>query len=110
MFTSEEGRPLFLRLSLASSSLKRGFTLSFPQVAVNTEHDLATREAALQIVHQLAEFKPKQLVKHGLVPPLVRALCMMCAEAIPEDWEDTQQLPAQKFASQVGNRSFVSQL
>lgn len=68
---------------------------------MNTHHELSTREAALQIVCQLAEYKPKQLVKHNLTSPLVSALCNMCAEPIPEDWDDTQQLPAQKFACQV---------
>lgn len=71
------------------------------EVAMNTGHEMGTREAALQIVHQVAEYKPKQLTRNNMAAQVVGALCTLCAEPIPEDWDDAQQLPAQKFASQA---------
>jgi hypothetical protein len=77
------------------------FSALSSQVAMNTGHEMGTREAALQIVHQVAEYKPKQLTRNNMAAQVVGALCTLCAEPIPEDWDDAQQLPAQKFASQV---------
>lgn len=56
----------------------------------------------MQIVNWLAQYKPKQLTKQGLVKPVLEALCKLCAEPDPEDHDDEDQLSATKFASQVG--------
>lgn len=55
----------------------------------------------MQIVNWLAQYKPKQLTKQGLVRPVLEALCKLCAESDPEDHDDEDQLSASKFASQV---------
>ena len=57
--------------------------------------------AVVQIVNWLAQYKPKQLTKQGLVKPVLEALCTLCAEPDPEDHDDEDQLSASKFASQV---------
>lgn len=38
------------------------------EAALNPNLQLSTREQALQLVPWLAQFKPKQLAKHGLIP------------------------------------------
>src|SRR4051812_10245652 len=57
----------------------------------------------VQVVQWIAQYKPKQLARSGLVRPLLGMLCTLCAEPMEADAEgdDTGQLPAQKFASQV---------
>lgn len=56
----------------------------------------------MQVIETLSENKPKQFVKTGLVKQTVEALCKMCAEADPEDYEeDSDDLPSNKVASQV---------
>lgn len=57
--------------------------------------------SCVQIVNWLAQYKPKQLSKQGLVKPVLEALCKLCAEPDPEDHDDEDQLSASKFASQV---------
>ena len=57
---------------------------------------------SLQVIESLSSSKPKQFVKTGLVRKVVLALCAMCAEPDPEDYEeDSDDLPSNKVASQV---------
>ncbi len=54
------------------------------------------------MVEALSSSKPKQFAKTGLVKKVVLALCAMCAEPDPEDYdEDSDDLPSNKVASQV---------
>ncbi|KAK9824669.1 hypothetical protein WJX72_012191 [[Myrmecia] bisecta] len=70
------------------------------EVAKTTTFELNTREQALQIVHWLARFKPKQLTRGGMVRQVVLALCALCAEPIPADYEEgVSEPPANKFAA-----------
>lgn len=60
------------------------------------------QHASLQVIESLSSSKPKQFVKTGLVRKVVSALCAMCAEPDPEDYEeDSDDLPSNKVASQV---------
>ena len=58
------------------------------------------------MVNWLAQYKPKQLTKQGLVKPVLEALCKLCAEPDPEDHDDEDQLSAAKFAAQVQQTPF----
>ena len=58
------------------------------------------------MVNWLAQYKPKQLTKQGLVKPVLEALCKLCAEPDPEDHDDEDQLSAAKFAAQVKQTPF----
>lgn len=56
----------------------------------------------VQIVHWLAQYKSKQLVKHHLVKHILQVLFQLCAEPDPADYgDDDDQLSPSKFASQV---------
>eukprot|EP00878_Enallax_costatus_P019883 GHUV01020993.1.p1 GENE.GHUV01020993.1~~GHUV01020993.1.p1 ORF type:complete len:804 (+),score=291.15 GHUV01020993.1:1449-3860(+) len=47
-------------------------------------------------------FKPKQLTRHKLLMcAIVEALCEMCCEPTPPDYDDAQELPPQKVAAQA---------
>ncbi|GFR46416.1 hypothetical protein Agub_g7998, partial [Astrephomene gubernaculifera] len=62
------------------------------------------REAALEVIHWVARFKPKQLSRSKeQVRALVGALCTMAAEPPPPDLdpEDEGTLPPAKLATQA---------
>ena len=65
--------------------------------------ELDTREQALQVLHWVATYKPKQLCRSKeLVREVVTRLCAMTAEPPPADWQDDdEQLPPSKMATQV---------
>ncbi len=61
-----------------------------------------TREQALQLLHWVARFKPKQLAKQkALLRRAVEALCTMCCEPLPPDYDDASELPPQRMAAQA---------
>ena len=65
----------------------------------------------MQVIDCLARQKPKQLVKSGLVKPIVAALCNICAEPLPEDYdEDDLEQPACVCASEVRTSSSCATL
>jgi hypothetical protein len=49
-------------------------------VATEARVAAATRASALSLVAWVCNFKPKMLLKHKLVEPLLRALCPLCAD------------------------------
>ncbi|GLC39350.1 hypothetical protein PLESTB_000894500 [Pleodorina starrii] len=73
-------------------------------VGTDSRGELATREAALEVIHWIARFKPKQLGRNkDLVRQVVAALCAMTAEPPPPDLdpEDDGTLPPAKLATQA---------
>jgi hypothetical protein len=61
-----------------------------------------TREQALQLLHWVARFKPKQLARQKqLLQRAVEALCAMCCEPVPADYDDASELPPQQMAAQA---------
>ncbi|KXZ49858.1 hypothetical protein GPECTOR_19g309 [Gonium pectorale] len=73
-------------------------------VGTDARAELATREAALELVHWIARFKPKQLGRtKELVRSIVGALCTMAAEPPPPDLDpdDDGTLPPAKLATQA---------
>ncbi|PNH04952.1 putative importin subunit beta-4 [Tetrabaena socialis] len=73
-------------------------------VATDPRAELSTRESALEVVHWVARFKPKQLGRNKeLVRQIVTALCTMAAEPAPPDLdpEDDGTLPPAKLATQA---------
>jgi hypothetical protein len=64
--------------------------------------DPATREQALQLLHWVARFKPRQLAKQkALLKRAVEALCAMCCEPLPAEYDDASELPPQRMAAQA---------
>ena len=58
------------------------------------------------MIETLCNTKPKQFVRSGLLKQTVVALCKMCAEPDPDDYEeDSDDLPSNKIASQVHNQA-----
>ena len=85
-----------------------GCALRRPAAVLNRhfETDPHTLKLALscggsQVVQWLARYKPRQLAKSGAVKAMMQALCRLCAEPEPPDYDDVDQLPAAKFAAQV---------
>ncbi|KAG2492093.1 hypothetical protein HYH03_009587 [Edaphochlamys debaryana] len=75
-------------------------------LAVGTDPrcELSTREAALEVIHWVSRFKPKQLGRNkDLVRQIVTALCAMAGEPNPPDLdpEDDGTLPPSKLATQA---------
>ncbi|KAI8467320.1 MAG: armadillo-type protein [Monoraphidium minutum] len=61
-----------------------------------------TREQALQLLHWVARYKPKQLARQkALLKRAVDALCGMMCEPLPEDYDDASELPPQRMAAQA---------
>jgi len=61
-----------------------------------------TREQALQLLHWVARYKPKQLAKQKpLLKRAVDALCAMCCEPLPPEYDDASELPPQRMAAQA---------
>jgi importin-4 len=59
----------------------------------------------MQILAWLSTFKPKQLVRTGNVPLLVKSLCILATERDPENYDVSDpfhdSLPPRKFAAQA---------
>ncbi|GIL67102.1 hypothetical protein Vafri_20555 [Volvox africanus] len=73
-------------------------------VGTDNRAELPTREAALEVLHWVARFKPKQLGRNkDLVRQVVSALCTMAGEAAPPDLDpdDEGTLPPAKLAAQA---------
>ncbi|GLI66665.1 hypothetical protein VaNZ11_010595 [Volvox africanus] len=73
-------------------------------VGTDSQAELATREAALEVLHWVARFKPKQLGRNkDLVRQVVSALCKMAGEPAPPDLDldDEGTLPPAKLAAQA---------
>ena len=61
-----------------------------------------TREQALQLLHWVARYKPKQLARQKpLLRRAVDALCAMCCEPLPEGYDEADDLPPQQMAAQA---------
>jgi hypothetical protein len=64
--------------------------------------DAGTREQALQLLDWVARCKPRQLAKQKpLVKRAVEALCAMCCEPLPADYDDASEVPPQRMAAQA---------
>lgn len=58
---------------------------------------------SLQTLQWIARYKPKQLAKTSCVTPILRALCTICAESLPDEEEDAaDESSAPQLASEVG--------
>ncbi|EFJ45451.1 hypothetical protein VOLCADRAFT_94324 [Volvox carteri f. nagariensis] len=74
------------------------------RVGTDSRGELATREAALEVIHWAARYKPKQFGRNkDLVRQVVGALCHMAAESPPADLDpdDEGTLPPAKLATQA---------
>ncbi|XP_031497827.1 uncharacterized protein LOC116262518 [Nymphaea colorata] len=69
------------------------------EVASNQTLESNTRHQAIQIISWLAKYKPKSLVKHKLIVPILHIMCPLLAETNHEDEDD--DFSADRAAAEV---------
>ncbi|XP_057870292.2 uncharacterized protein LOC131076946 isoform X2 [Cryptomeria japonica] len=69
------------------------------EVCSRKDLEANTRHQAIQIISWLAKYKPKSLIKHKLVNPILAAMCPLLAEGNKRD--DDDDLSADRAAAEV---------
>ncbi|ERN00947.1 importin-4 isoform X1 [Amborella trichopoda] len=95
---------IFDELVESPAPLLGSFVVSIVQFSleVSSSENLETntRHQAIQIISWLAKYKPKSLVKHKLVVPILQVMCPLLAEASHGD-DDDDDLSADRAAAEV---------
>nr|ATG70913.1 ARM repeat superfamily protein [Juniperus phoenicea] len=69
------------------------------EVCSRKDLEASTRHQAIQIISWLAKYKPKALIKHKLVNPILAAMCPLLAEGNKRDEDD--DLSSDRAAAEV---------